>query len=83
MKKHKLKRIDPRLAKIVLAELVSSGPLRRKELHKRTLRQCGTPATFDSIFLYLKQHGHIEKTSTKHTAPYRITDKGRKFFEGL
>ena len=81
--RHKPKRIDPRLAKIVLAELSEAGPLRYTELHKRTLRQCGTPATFNSIFSYLKQHGHVKKTSTKHTAPYRITEKGKRFLEGL
>jgi len=80
--KRKTKRIDPSLAKVVLAEL-SKGPLRRRDLHKRTLRQCGTPATFTSTLNYLKQRGHIEKTSTKHTAPYQITEKGMRFLEGL
>jgi DNA-binding PadR family transcriptional regulator len=80
--KRKTKRIDPSLAKVVLAEL-SKGPLRRRDLHKRTLRQCGTPATFTSTLNYLKQRGHVEKMSTKHTAPYRITEKGKRFLEGL
>ena len=80
--KRRTKRIDPSLAKVVLAEL-SKEPLRRRDLHKRTLRRCGTPATFASTLNYLKQHGHIKKTSTKHTAPYRITEKGMRFLEGL
>ena len=80
--KRRTKRIDPGLAKVVLAEL-SKGPLRRRDLHKRTLRRCGTPATFASILNYLKQHGHIEKTSLRHTAPYRITEKGMRFLGGL
>ena len=82
MARRKTKRIDPFLAKVVLAEL-SKEPLRRRDLHKRTLRHCGTPATFVSILNYLKQQGHIEKASTKHTAPYRITEKGMRFLEGL
>ena len=80
--KRRTKRIDPGLAKVVLAEL-SKEPLRRRDLHTRTLRRRGTPATFTSILNYLKQQGHIEKTSTKHTAPYRITEKGMRFLEGL
>jgi len=80
--KRRTKRINPGLAKVVLAEL-SKKALRRRDLHTRTLRQCGTPATFASILNYLKQHGHVEKTSTKHTAPYRITEKGKRFLEGL
>ena len=80
--KRRTKRIDPQLAKVVLAEL-SKGPLRRRDLHKRTLRRRGTSATFTSILNYLKQQGHIEKTSAKHTAPYRITEKGRHFLGGL
>lgn len=80
--KRRTKRIDPCLAKVVLAEL-SKEPLRRRDLHKRTLRRCGTPATFASILNYLKQHGHVEKTSLRHTAPYRITEKGMRFLGGL
>lgn len=82
MTKRRTKRIDLRLAKVVLAEL-SKEPLRRRDLHKRTLRRCGTPATFSSILYYLKEHGHVEKASIKHTSPYRITEKGMRFLEGL
>lgn len=80
--KRRTKRIDPGLAKVVLAEL-SKEALRRRDLHTRTLRRCGTSATFISTLNYLKQQGHIKKTSTKHTAPYRITEKGRHFLGGL
>jgi len=72
-----------RLAKIMLAELSQAGPLRRRELHKRMIRRCATPATFVNILNYLKRHKYIEKTSAKHTAPYRITEKGRKWLEIL
>ena len=80
--KRRTKRIDPGLAKVVLVEL-SKGHLRRRDLHTRTLRRRGTSATFTSILNYLKQQGHVEKTSAKHTAPYRITEKGMRFLEGL
>jgi DNA-binding PadR family transcriptional regulator len=71
-----------RLAKIVLSELERT-PLRHTELEKRTVRQCGTHSTFEGIFRYLKQNGYLEKTGTEHTAPYRITEKGRRFLGGL
>jgi len=71
-----------RLAKIVLAEL-SKQPLRLVELEKRTVKQCGTHAKFQSIFRFLKQNGYVEKAGTQRTAPYRITEKGQKFLEGL
>jgi len=83
MKRKMTKRVNIKLARIVLAELSKAGVLRYTQLHKRTLKQCGTPATFRSIFNFLKQNGHIEKTSAEHTAPYRITEKGKRFLEGL
>lgn len=71
-----------RLAKIVLSEL-NKQPLGRTELEKRTVKQCGTHATFEGIFRYLKKKRYLEKTEQRHRAPYRITEKGRKFLEGL
>jgi len=71
-----------RLAKIVLSEL-DRRPLSRTELEKRTIKQCGTHSTFEGIFRYLKQNGYVEKTAPRHRAPYRITEKGRRFLEGL
>jgi DNA-binding PadR family transcriptional regulator len=71
-----------RLARIVLAEL-SRQPLRRTELEKRTIRKCGTHSKFEGIFRYLCQNGYVEKSSSEHTAPYSITEKGKKFLEGL
>jgi predicted transcriptional regulator len=71
-----------RLAKIVLKEL-NKRPLRRTELEKRTIRQCGTHNKFVTILRYLKQSGYVEKAEPKLRAPYRITERGRKFLEGL
>jgi predicted transcriptional regulator len=71
-----------RLAKIVLNEL-NKQPLRRTELEKRTIRQCGTHNKFVTILRYLKQSGYVEKAQPKLRAPYRITERGRKFLEGL
>ncbi len=67
----------------MLAELVKAGSLRRRDLEKRTLIKCGTRATFDSILAFLKKRGYIVKASERHTAPYQITEKGKRFLEAL
>ena len=69
-----------RLAKIVLAEL-SKRPLRRRDLHNKTLSHGATAATFTSILNYLKRKGFIEKVSGNHLNPYRITEKGRLYWK--
>ena len=74
---------DLHLARIVLAELVKAGSLRRRDLEKRTLIKCGTRATFDSILAFLKAQGYIAKASEAHIAPYQITGKGKRFLEAL
>ncbi len=74
---------DLHLVRVVLAELVKAGSLRRRDLEKRTLIKCGTRATFDSILAFLKERGYIVKASARHTAPYQITEKGKKFLEAL
>lgn len=74
---------DLHLARVVLAELVKAGFLRRRDLEKRTLIKCGTRATFDSILAFLKKRGYIAKASDRHTAPYQITEKGKRFLEAL
>lgn len=71
-----------RLAKIILSCLERRGRVRRTDLLKLTLRQCGTPRKFDSIFEYLRRHGWVEKLGPPRSrAPYRITEKGRKFLD--
>jgi predicted transcriptional regulator len=74
---------DLHLARIVLAELLKAGSLRRRDLEKRTLIKCGTRATFDSILAFLKAQGYIAKASERHIAPYQITEKGKRFLEAL
>ncbi|MEM1564034.1 MAG: hypothetical protein QW161_05125 [Candidatus Bathyarchaeia archaeon] len=71
------------LERIVLAELLKAGPLSYTQLYKRTLKLCGTPATFEAIFNHLKATGRIAKTASSHRAPYIITDKGKRFLEGI
>jgi len=68
------------LAKTVLREL-SRQPLCRTELEKRTVRRCGTHATFEGMFRFLVQGGYVEKSEPRHRAAYAITEKGAKFME--
>jgi len=70
------------LAKIVLTEL-RKRPLGRTDAEKKTVRKCGTHATFEGIFTYLVQAGYVKKSEARHRAPYVITEKGLKLLEGL
>ena len=66
------------LAKIVLSKLADGEPKRWTQLLKDTLRNCGTPHTFESIIAFLLKRKFIEKTER---GVYRITVKGKKFLE--
>jgi predicted transcriptional regulator len=70
------------LAKILLFPL-SRQPLRRKQLETIAFRKSATHATFEPMFNFLVQKGLIQKSEQRHTAPYTITEKGKKFLEGL
>ncbi|HVO37045.1 MAG TPA: hypothetical protein VMT01_02620 [Candidatus Acidoferrum sp.] len=70
------------LARIVLHELHRQS-LGRTELERRTVRKCGTHATFEGIFAYLVGNGYVQKSCQEHRAPYLITEKGLKLLEGL
>jgi predicted transcriptional regulator len=72
-----------RLAKIVLAELNKVGGLRRTDLEKHIIIKYGTHATFDNVLGFLKERGYVEKASAKHTGPYRITERGKRFLEAI
>lgn len=70
------------LAKVILREL-SKQPLGRTKLERKAVIHCGSRSKFESLFAYLLENGYIEKSSEKHRAPYRITEKGKRFLEGL
>ena len=76
----KPKRVDLQFAKHVLKELDSKGLLSRKALDDSFP---GSRAQFDSTFIWLCAEGHVVKSSGEHRAPYSITEKGRRFLEGL
>jgi predicted transcriptional regulator len=71
-----------KLAKVILHKL-SIEPLPRSLLNKRFIQQSGTSAIFEGIFKFLIQSGYVEKNGSAHRAPYCITEKGRRFLEGL
>ena len=68
------------LAKIVLSKLADGKPQRWTKLLKMTLRDCGTPHTFESILAFLVEKGYIEKVAR---GVYRITAKGQDFLKAL
>ena len=70
-----------RLARIVLSQLERVSPTGWTELEKRTIKQCGTSATFKSIMQFLKSRGCIKKAGPKHRDPYTITEKGKLFLK--
>jgi predicted transcriptional regulator len=70
------------LAKIILYQL-SRSDVSRSQLEKKAIIECGTHSTFEAIFQYLIENGYVEKTGREHRALYRITDKGKRFFEGI
>jgi predicted transcriptional regulator len=76
----KPKRVDLKLAKHVLCVLDSKGPLRRTALEEGFP---GSRAVFDGVFSFLRAEGYIVKASAYHRAPYRITEKGKRFLGGL
>jgi len=71
-----------RLARVILSKLEKRGKLCRTDIMKLTLRECGTPALFCSIFEYLRKKGYVQKLGPARTrAPYTITEKGKRFLE--
>ncbi len=72
-----------RLAAAILRSL-EEGPKRYTTLLRLTLDLQGTPSRFIYLLRWLEERGYVEKTGRKETsAPWRITEKGRKFFEAI
>jgi len=68
------------LAKIVLSKLADGKPKRWTALLKLTMRDCGTPHTFESILAFLVEEEYIKKVSR---GVYCITAKGQDFLKVL
>lgn len=69
------------LAKTVLSLLKKEGgSMRWTPLLKSTLRQGGTPHTFQSIMSFLMKEGYVERANR---GVYTITVKGTSFLELL
>ena len=73
--------IDERLNKVkeVILRELSRQPLRRSALGDRANLKGVSRATFERTFTILVCDGDAEKCSSEKFAPYRITEKGRKF----
>ena len=68
-----------RLARVVLSKL-EPEPMRWTNLLKATLRDCGTPRTYEGVVKWLKNNGYIERPSR---GLYKITQKGKDFLKSL
>jgi predicted transcriptional regulator len=79
-----VKNLEERLkyAKLILRE-VSCENLGRTALCKRFVQASGSPASFDGLMRFLVRNGFVEKSGSRHRAPYRLTERGRRFLEGL
>jgi len=79
-----VKSLDERLtlAKTILREL-SRQALSWTQLDKKVTHEIGTRSKFEAMFRWLICKGCIEKTGQKTRDPFRITEKGRKFLQGL
>jgi len=72
-----------RLAAAIL-RFLKEGPKRYTTLMRLVLDLQGTPSRFTYLLRWLEERGYVEKTGRKETsAPWRITEKGRKFFEAI
>lgn len=74
----KIRREQDRLTVIILTQL-EHGQLRREDLLKQALNQCGTRSRFRVITQYLLDKGFIKKSGKKgNRSPYTITAKGKQ-----
>ena len=63
-----------------ILKVLSHGSLHRIELEKRVLRGSDVSyPCFANMFAFLCRDGDIEKCSLEHTAPFRLTERGKRF----
>jgi len=62
-------------ARVVLREL-SRGPLSHTDLEKRSRGEMSY-ACFERIFRFLVEDGDVVKCGPEHTAPFRLTERGK------
>jgi predicted transcriptional regulator len=63
----------------IILRALSREPLSRSILGDRANLQGVSRATFDNAFSFLIHDGNVEKCGSEHLAPFRITEKGKKF----
>jgi predicted transcriptional regulator len=65
-----------------ILKTLSYAPMRRTALEKKVFRTKDISyACFSSMFAFLVCDGDIEKVTAEKTAPYKLTEKGKKFLE--
>jgi Predicted transcriptional regulator len=63
-----------------ILKTLSYAPMRRTTLEKKVFRTKDISySCFSSMFAFLLCDGDIEKVTAEKTAPYKLTEKGKKF----
>ena len=68
------------IAKKILSHLIK-GPMRQNAVFHDAITDSAGVNKTHTVFYWLRDNGFIRKTSVKHTAPYEVTEKGKKYFE--
>lgn len=69
--------------KAVLELIEKKGAQRHKELLPVWMQSGGNGVTFNQALSFLKRKGFVVKESEDKQSPYKLTDQGRKYLEGL
>jgi len=65
-----------------ILKTLSYAPMRRTALEKKVFRTKDISySCFSAMFAFLVCDGDIEKVTAEKTAPYKLTEKGKKFLE--
>ena len=67
--------------KVILEHLNAKGAQKHNQLMKVWIMNNGTLTSFSSALNWLKRRGYVQKKDER--SPYEITEKGRKYLEGL
>jgi len=67
----------------VLEAIEKKGAQRHRELINVWMQNGGNGVSFNQSLSFLKRKGFVVKESTDKQSPYKLTDQGRKYLEGL
>jgi len=71
------------VVKKILFVMIKKGKVRVKDVVKDAIKDSAPVSKSYTVFYWLRDNGHIQKTCIDHLAPYVVTEKGKKYFEGI